>query len=330
MTEALLTVRDLTKHFPISGGPMGIGAAGTVRAVDGVSFTIDTGETLALVGESGCGKSTTGRMLLRLTEPTAGSIHFDGSDLMTLSARELRRARQHIQIVFQDPYASLSPRQRIEDIVAEPLDVHGLYNSRSERRERVIELLRLVGLDAIHLRRRPFEFSGGQRQRIAIARALAPEPRLVVADEPVSALDVSIQAQVVNLLQDLQEKLGVAYLFISHDLAVVRHIARRVAVMYLGRLVELSETEALFTAPYHPYSQALLSAAPAADPERRRNRIVLSGDVPSPVNVPSGCHFHPRCPIAQSVCGTNAPTLREVAPGRLAACHFAAPDPIPA
>jgi oligopeptide transport system ATP-binding protein len=330
MTEALLTVRDLTKHFPISGGPMGIGAAGTVRAVDGVSFTIDTGETLALVGESGCGKSTTGRMLLRLTEPTAGSIHFDGSDLMTLSARELRRARQHIQIVFQDPYASLSPRQRIEDIVAEPLDVHGLYKSRSERRERVIELLRLVGLDAIHLRRRPFEFSGGQRQRIAIARALAPEPRLVVADEPVSALDVSIQAQVVNLLQDLQEKLGVAYLFISHDLAVVRHIARRVAVMYLGRLVELSETEALFTAPYHPYSQALLSAAPAADPERRRNRIVLSGDVPSPVNVPSGCHFHPRCPIAQSECGTNAPTLREVAPGRLAACHFAAPDPIPA
>jgi len=330
MIEPLLTVRELTKHFPITGGPMGISAAGTVRAVDGVSFSIDTGETLALVGESGCGKSTTGRMLLRLTEPTAGSIHFDGSDLMKLSARELRRARQHIQIVFQDPYASLSPRQRIEDIVAEPLDVHGLYSSRTERRERVIELLRLVGLDAIHLRRRPFEFSGGQRQRIAIARALAPEPRLVVADEPVSALDVSIQAQVVNLLQDLQEKLGVAYLFISHDLAVVRHIARRVAVMYLGRLVELSETEALFTAPYHPYSQALLSAAPAADPERRRNRIILSGDVPSPVNVPSGCHFHPRCPIAQPLCRTNAPALREVAPGRLAACHFAAPDPIPA
>jgi oligopeptide transport system ATP-binding protein len=330
MIEPLLTIRGLTKHFPITGGPMGVRAVGMVRAVDGVSFTIDTGETLALVGESGCGKSTTGRMLLRLTEPTAGSINFDGSDLMKLSARELRRARQHIQIVFQDPYASLSPRQRIEDIVAEPLDVHGLYNSRTERRERVIELLRLVGLEAIHLRRRPFEFSGGQRQRIAIARALAPEPRLVVADEPVSALDVSIQAQVVNLLQDLQEKLGVAYLFISHDLAVVRHIARRVAVMYLGRLVELSETEALFTAPYHPYSQALLSAAPAADPERRRNRIILSGDVPSPVNVPSGCHFHPRCPIAQPLCRTNAPTLREVAPGRLAACHFAAPDPIPA
>jgi oligopeptide transport system ATP-binding protein len=330
MIDPLLTVRDLTRHFPITGGPMGVRAVGTVRAVDGVSFTIDKGETLALVGESGCGKSTTGRMLLRLTEPTTGSIYFDGSDLMQLSARELRRARQHIQIVFQDPYASLSPRQRIEDIVAEPLDVHRLYRSRTDRRERVVELLRLVGLDAIHLRRRPFEFSGGQRQRIAIARALAPAPRLVVADEPVSALDVSIQAQVVNLLQDLQEKLGVAYLFISHDLAVVRHIARRVAVMYLGRLVELSETEALFTAPYHPYSQALLSAAPAADPERRRNRIILSGDVPSPVNVPAGCHFHPRCPIAQPLCRTNAPPLREVAPGRLAACHFAAPDPIPA
>jgi oligopeptide/dipeptide ABC transporter ATP-binding protein len=322
MTDApLLSVRGLAKHFPASGDKM-------VKAVDGISFDLAAGETLALVGESGCGKSTTGRMLLRLTEPSAGAIHFDGVDLLRLGRRALRQRRRELQIVFQDPYASLSPRMRVEDIIAEPLDVHGLCPTSATRRDRVVELLRLVGLDAIHLHRHPFEFSGGQRQRIAIARALAPEPRLIVADEPVSALDVSIQSQVVNLLQDLQATFGIAYVFISHDLAVVRHIAQRVAVMYLGRLVEMGNTDALFDAPHHPYTQALLSAAPVPDPERRRSRIVLQGDVPSPANVPNGCHFHPRCPIAQSVCRETIPPLREVRPGQSAACHFAAPFPI--
>jgi oligopeptide transport system ATP-binding protein len=320
-TRPLLSVHGLVKDFPASGGS-------PVKAVDGVSFDLAAGETLALVGESGCGKSTTGRMLLRLTEPTAGAIRFDGVDLLGLGRRALRRRRRELQIVFQDPYSSLSPRLRVEDIIAEPLDVHGLCRSRTARRDRVVELLRLVGLDAVHLRRHPFEFSGGQRQRIAIARALAPEPRLIVADEPVSALDVSIQSQVVNLMQDLQTRLGVAYVFISHDLAVVRHIANRVAVMYLGRLVEVGDTDALFDAPHHPYTQALLSAAPVPDPERRRSRIVLRGDVPNPANAPSGCHFHPRCPIAQAVCRETVPTLREVRHGQSAACHFAAPFPI--
>jgi oligopeptide transport system ATP-binding protein len=318
----LLSVTGLTKHFPVAGG-------NPVKAVDGVSFDLAPGETLALVGESGCGKSTTGRMLLRLTEPTAGTIHFDGTDLLTLGRRALRQRRRELQIVFQDPYSSLSPRMRVADIIAEPLDVHGLCPTPTARRDRVMDLLRLVGLDATHARRYPFEFSGGQRQRIAIARALAPEPRLIVADEPVSALDVSIQSQVVNLMQDLQAQFGVAYVFISHDLAVVRHIAHRVAVMYLGRLVELADTDTVFDAPHHPYTQALLSAAPVPDPERRRNRIVLQGDVPSPANVPPGCHFHPRCPIAQPVCRESVPPLREVTRGHSAACHFAAPFPIP-
>jgi oligopeptide/dipeptide ABC transporter ATP-binding protein len=318
----LLSVRALTKHFPATGSR-------TVRAVGGVSFDLATGETLALVGESGCGKSTTGRMLLRLVEPTTGEIQFDGVNLLDLGRRALRRRRRELQIVFQDPYSSLSPRLRVEDIIAEPLDVHGLCPNPAARRERVVELLHLVGLDATHLRRHPFEFSGGQRQRIAIARALAPGPRLIVADEPVSALDVSIQSQVVNLMQDLQARFGVAYVFISHDLAVVRHIAHRVAVMYLGRLVEVAETDALFGAPHHPYTQALLSAAPVPDPERRRARIVLQGDVPNPANVPDGCHFHPRCPIAQAICRQTVPVLREVSAGHSAACHFAAPFPIP-
>jgi oligopeptide/dipeptide ABC transporter ATP-binding protein len=316
----LLQVSGLTKHFPI--------ASGQVRAVDGVSFDLAAGETLALVGESGCGKTTTGRMLLRLTEPTSGAIRFDGEDLLALGHRAVRRRRRHIQIVFQDPYASLSPRQRVQDIVAEPLDVYGLCRGRVARRERVAELLHLVGLDATHAQRYPFEFSGGQRQRIAIARALAPEPRLIVADEPVSALDVSIRSQVVNLLQDLQERFGIAYVFISHDMAVVRHIAHRIAVMYLGRLVELADRDALFDAPHHPYTQALLSAVPVPDPERRRTRIILQGDVPSPSRLPPGCHFHPRCPIAQPVCRENVPTLRPTAPGRDVACHFARPFPI--
>ncbi len=328
MTEPLLQVRELTKHFPISGGPAGIRTIGSVRAVDGVSFDLNAGETLALVGESGCGKSTTGRMLLRLTEPTSGSISFAGTDLLGLGHRALRRRRREMQIVFQDPYSSLSPRQVVEDIVAEPLDVYRLSASKAERRERVIELLRLVGLDAVHLRRHPFEFSGGQRQRIAIARAIAPEPRMIVADEPVSALDVSIRSQVVNLLQDLQERFGIAYLFISHDLAVVRHIAHRIAVMYLGRLVELAERDALFDAPHHPYTQALLSAVPAPDPERRRDRIILRGDVPSPARVPAGCRFHPRCPIAQAICRESTPPLRKVEGGPLVACHFATPFPL--
>jgi oligopeptide/dipeptide ABC transporter ATP-binding protein len=329
MSGSLLEVRGLSKQFPVAAGFAGIRHIGEVRAVDGVSFTLDAGETLALVGESGCGKTTTGRMLVRLTEPSGGSIRFGGDDLLRLSGGELRRARRQLQMIFQDPYASLSPRQRVEDIIAEPLDVHGLYRTRTERREHVIELLRLVGLEAIHLRRHPFEFSGGQRQRIAIARALAPAPKLIVADEPVSALDVSIQAQVVNLMQDLQQRLDVAYLFISHDLAVVRHIARRVAVMYLGRLVELANTDTLFEAPHHPYTQALLSAAPVADPERKRRRIVLSGDVPNPAKLPSGCHFHPRCPIAQPICRIQAPDMREIGTEHSVACHFARGNPIP-
>jgi oligopeptide/dipeptide ABC transporter ATP-binding protein len=329
MSDALLQVRDLTKHYPITGGPLGVRTIGEVRAVDGVSFDLAAGETLALVGESGCGKSTTGRMLLRLTEPSSGNVAFAGEDLLTLGRRALRRRRRELQIVFQDPYASLSPRQRIEDIVAEPLDVYRLHSSTAERREKVIDLLRLVGLDAVHLRRYPFEFSGGQRQRVAIARALASGPRLIVADEPVSALDVSIRSQVVNLLQDLQERFGIAYLFISHDLAVVRHIAQRIAVMYLGKLVEVGDSEAIFEAPHHPYTQALLSAAPMPDPERRTQRIILRGDVPSPARVPSGCRFHPRCPIAADICRNTPPPAVAVGPGHLAACHFARPFPIP-
>ena len=328
-SEPILVVRDLRKHFPIAGGPLGFRTVGHVKAVDGVSFAVSAGETLALVGESGCGKSTTGRMLLRLTEPSGGEIRFDGIDLLGLGRAQMRRRRREIQIVFQDPYASLSPRQRVEDIIAEPLDVNGLCENAAARRDRVMELLRLVGLNDMHLRRYPFEFSGGQRQRVAIARALAPQPRLIVADEPVSALDVSIQSQVVNLMQDLQEQFGLAYVFISHDLAVVRHIAHRVAVMYLGRLVAVGDTETLFSQPHHPYTQALLSAAPVADPERRRTRIVLTGDVPSPANAPSGCHFHPRCPVAQGVCKETVPVLRDVGGGQMAACHFAKAFPIP-
>jgi oligopeptide transport system ATP-binding protein len=325
---SLLTVRELKKHFPVGRGGLLGDKRRVVRAVDGVSLTIRPNETLALVGESGCGKSTTGRLILRLIEPTSGEVNFHGRDILEAPPAELRALRREMQMVFQDPYASLSPRLRVGEIIAEPIDVHGLARSPAERREMVERLLREVGLTPEHAGRYPFEFSGGQRQRIAIARALAVRPRLIVADEPVSALDVSIRSQVINLMQDLQEQHGIAYLFISHDLAVVRHIAHRVAVMYLGVLVEVAATERLFAAPHHPYTQALLSAVPVPEPAKPRRRIVLTGEVPSPSNVPPGCRFHTRCPIAQPICREVTPPDVTVAPGHVSACHFANPFPI--
>ncbi|MBN9497265.1 MAG: ATP-binding cassette domain-containing protein [Alphaproteobacteria bacterium] len=322
----LLDVQDVSKVYG-GGGLLG-GRAG-IHAVDKVSFAMAHGETLALVGESGCGKTTTARMVVRLLDPTSGRIIFDGVDLASLGAAELREARRHFQIVFQDPFASLSPRERILDIVGEPLQAHGVCRTRAELKDRVVELLEQVGLNAGHIDRFPHQFSGGQRQRIGIARGIALNPKLVVADEPVSALDVSVQSQVINLLQDLQAKLGIAYLIVAHDLAVVRHIARRVAVMYLGRIVELADKDSLFARPHHPYTQALISAAPVPDPQRRNKRIVLTGDVPSPARVPSGCRFHPRCPIAQDICRKVDPALNVAAPGHAVACHFAKPSPIP-
>lgn len=328
--EPLLKAVDLKMHFPITSGLVRRRQTGVVRAVDGVSLDVRTGETLALVGESGCGKSTTGRLLLRLLNPTAGSVHFNGRDLLMLSAEEMRQTRNDLQIIFQDPYASLSPRLTVEEIIAEPLKLHGNFKSRAELRERVRELLNVVGLSPYHAQRYPYQFSGGQRQRIGIARALGPEPKLIVADEPVSALDVSIQSQVVNLLQDLQQRFGVAYVFIAHDLSVVKHIATRVAVMYLGRLVEIADRRSLFAAPHHPYTEALLSAVPIPDPRvrDRRSQIVLKGDIPSPSRVPRGCRFHTRCPIAQDRCRSEDPPLVEVAPGHKTACHFAKAKPI--
>ena len=322
----LLEVDGLVKHFPIRSGVLGR-VKGAVRAVDGVSFTLDAGETLGVVGESGCGKSTLGRLVLRLIEPSAGTVCFAGTDLGSLDARALRAERRAMQIVFQDPYASLNPRMTVRQILAEALDLHGLHADR--RGERVAELLRTVGLAPEHGARYPHEFSGGQRQRIGIARALAVEPRLVVCDEAVSALDVSVQAQVINLLRDLQRRLGLAYLFIAHDLAVVKHIATRVAVMYLGRIVELADKEALFAAPRHPYTQALLAAVPVPEPGAERGRVLLTGDVPSPVTPPSGCHFHTRCIHARPLCAEVSPPLESDAatPGRVGAghavaCHF--------
>jgi oligopeptide/dipeptide ABC transporter ATP-binding protein len=319
---ALLQVDRLQVHFPVQHGLFSRTRA-FVKAVDGVSFALAAGETLGLVGESGCGKTTLGRAIVRLVEPTGGTILFEGGDLGRLNGAELRARRRRIQMIFQDPYGSLDPRLTVEDIVGEALDVHRLAESRAARRHRVAELLRAVGLDPAHAPRYPHEFSGGQRQRVGIARALAVEPRLIVCDEPVSALDVSVQAQIVNLLRDLQRARGLAYLFISHDLAVVEHLSHRVMVMYLGKVVELAEAKALCGEPKHPYTQALISAVPVLDPDSKRRRIVLPGDVPSPINPPGGCPFHPRCPVAEARCHTEAPVLREIAPGRWAACHLA-------
>lgn len=311
--DTLISVRGLVKHFPVEG------STDVVRAVDGVSFEIIAGETLGLVGESGCGKSTVGRCLLRLIEPTAGHIYFEGRDVIALNKKELREMRREMQIIFQDPYASLNPRMKIGAIVGEPLVIHN-QGTKSERRDRVAALLRRVGLDPDYMNRYAHEFSGGQRQRIGVARSLALNPKLIVADEPVSALDVSVQAQVVNLLQELQEEFNLTYLFISHGLAVVEHISTRVAVMYLGRIVEIAGAAELYTQPLHPYTQALLSAIPIPDPKEKRKRIVLQGDVPTPINPPSGCRFRTRCPLAIEECARIDPELREVSPGHQVAC----------
>lgn len=328
MTEPLIRVDKLGKTFSASGSFSLRPKTSGVRAVDGVSFTIDRGETVAVVGESGCGKSTMGRLLLRLIDATEGQIFFEGTDINSLSRHEMRQMRRKAQMVFQDPYGSLSPRRTIVDIVAEPLEAFRMIRNESEKRERVAELLTQVGLPASIMDRHPRQFSGGQRQRIGIARAISVDPSFIVADEPVSALDVSVQAQVVNLLQDLQEKKGFSYLFIAHDLAVVRHIADRVMVMYLGRIVEIGPKRQIYSAPQHPYTQALLSAAPEPDPDLKAKRIILEGDVPSPTRLPAGCTFHTRCPLAQTICKTERPELREVAPGQSSACHFASPNPI--
>ena len=318
----LLEVEDLVKHFPIRRGLFSR-VSGRVRAVDGISLTIAPGETLALVGESGSGKTTTGRCILRLLEPTAGHVRFEGADLLALTPREMRRMRRRIQVIFQDPYSSLNPRMRVGTIVREPFDVHRIGAGRKERDEMVAALFGRVGLDPSVMRRYPHEFSGGQRQRIGVARALALKPRLIVADEPVSSLDVSVQAQVVNLLIDLQEEFGIAYLFIAHDLAVVERIADRVAVMYLGRIVETAPTKEIFKNPVHPYTKALLQAIPIPDPGRARERSPLSGELPSPANPPAGCRFHTRCPVVEENCSRVEPPLVEVSPGHWAACHLA-------
>jgi oligopeptide transport system ATP-binding protein len=324
MSEALLDVRELVKHFAVGRGVLGRTFA-TVRAVDRVSFSIRKGETLGLVGESGCGKTTTGRCILQLERPTGGRIVFEGVDLVTLDEPALRAVRRRIQVIFQDPYSSLNPRMTVGEILAEPLKVHGIVPDGGERSLRVRELLGQVGLLPQHARRYPHQLSGGQRQRVGIARALAMQPALIVCDEPVSALDVSIQAQIINLLEELQARLGLTYLFIAHDLSVVRHISDRVAVMYLGRIVELADRKSLYDEPLHPYTRALLSAVPIPDPkiEAKRERTVLRGEVPSPLAPPGGCVFHPRCPIAVDRCSAETPPIREIRPGHSAACHLA-------
>ena len=321
-SSVLLKVEGLTKHFPITKGVFRR-QVGAVKAVDGISFDIFKGETLGLVGESGCGKSTAGRVILQLYPATGGKVTFKGRDLMTLSKEELRKQRPQMQMIFQDPQDSLNPRMTVGSIISEPLVEHGKFMGK-ERRERVEQLLESVGMNREFTNRYPHEFSGGQRQRIGIARALALSPEFIICDEPIAALDVSIQAQVVNLLEDLQEEYGLTYLFISHDLSMIRHIADRVAVMYLGRIVELADSESLYSKPLHPYTQALLSAVPIHDPkqEKKRDRVILTGDVPSPANPPSGCHFSTRCPIAEKRCFEDSPEWREIATGHQVACHL--------
>lgn len=319
--EPLLRVENLVKHFPVRAGVFSR-VVGQVKAVDGVSFGIREGETLGLVGESGCGKTTVGRSLLRLIEPTDGEVWFDGKDVRSASPAELRDMRRHMQVIFQDPYASLNPRMSVADIVGEGLRVHGLVHGRRAIEEAVADLLEKVQLDPTYVNRYPHEFSGGQRQRIGIARALSLSPKLIVCDEAVSALDVSIQAQVINLLMDLRDEMGLSYLFIAHDISVVRHISHRVAVMYLGRIVEEAETEELLQSPKHPYTAALLSAVPQADPKKRSRRILLEGDVPSPIHPPSGCPFHTRCPVAMDHCKTEIPSTKMASDGHSYVCHL--------
>lgn len=322
MSTPLLSVKNLTKQFDVGSGFL-LRSNAVVHAVDGVSFSIGAGETLGLVGESGSGKSTTGRCILRLVEPTAGEIWFEGRNVSALDMSAFRALCRDMQIIFQDPFASLNPRMTVGTIIGEALTIHKLAKSKEAFTERVVELLETVGLQADHMHRYPHEFSGGQRQRIGIARALAVEPKLIVCDEPVSALDVSIQAQVINLLEDLQQKLGLTYLFIAHDLSVVEHISHRVAVMYLGRIVEIASARDLYLKPLHPYTEALLSAVPVTDPKARRKRIVLQGEVPSPINPPTGCHFHTRCPIRKlPLCAREVPRLRKTADGHYVACHL--------
>ncbi len=319
----LLEVRGLRKYFPLGGGLLGVGGE-VVKAVDDVSLAVRRGETFGLVGESGCGKSTTGRCILRLIEPTSGEVLFEGRDIGALGADELRRLRRDMQIIFQDPYSSLNPRMKVGEIVAEPLTIHNVGTKR-DRRDRVTELLKLVGLEPDHAARYPHEFSGGQRQRVGIARALALNPKFIVCDEPVSALDVSVQAQVVNLLQDLQERLELTYLFISHGLSVVEHISTRVGIMYLGKLVEIAPSREIFRNAQHPYTRALLSAIPVPDPDARRTRLPIEGDIPTAINPPSGCRFRTRCPLAETRCAESEPELVEVAPDHFVACMVVAP-----
>ncbi|CAM3432601.1 ABC transporter ATP-binding protein [Marinicrinis lubricantis] len=316
MSQPLIEVNHLKKHFNVGNGQ-------TLKAVDDVSFTIAKGETLGMVGESGCGKSTVGRTMLRLYEPTAGEMIFEGQDIYQLKPGKMKELRRDIQMIFQDPYASLNPRMTVSDIIGEALDIHHLAKNKKERKARIEELLDLVGLNPDHATRYPHEFSGGQRQRIGIARALAVNPKFIICDEPISALDVSIQAQVVNLLMELQKKFGLTYLFIAHDLAMVKHISDRVAVMYLGKMVELADSEELYSNPLHPYTKALMSAIPVPDPTAQREKIVLSGDLPSPINPPSGCPFRTRCPLATEKCANEVPSFREVRPGHYTACHYA-------